>query len=178
MAQYQPLHADRHRASFNFTLILALGLSGVGLLQQDPIWIVIGLGIAVFTWLTTPNQYLIYNDRLLIAYGRPRVRHLLFHQFDSVEPVSLPFGARLLVLLKGGRRFLIQPRDLEEFQDKLQNALDSYRKSHDEGDPVQEGPYEGERFETEEQPGDEDLDVDDSQQDDDETGEEWRSRGV
>ena len=178
MAQYQPLFADRHRGSLNFTLILALGLAAVGVYNADPIWVVIGLGIAVFSWLTTPSQYLIYNDRLLIAYGRPRVRHVLFHQFDRLETVNLPFGARLLVLLKTGRRFLIQPRDLEQFQDKLQNALNTYRESHGEEDPVQDEPRDGERLETEDQPGNEGWDVGEPKQDDDENGEEWRSREV
>ena len=130
MEQYQPLHADRHRSSFNFSLILSLGVALIGVVTGEPLVVVIGLAFAAFAWFTTPSQYMIFNDRLVIAYGRPRIRHVLFQQVDQVEVLKLPIGHRILVRLTNGRRLMIQPRDAEEFQTRFQGALESYHQDH------------------------------------------------
>jgi len=77
--------------------------------------------------------YMVFNDRLVIAYGKPRVRNVLFQQIDEVQILTLVIGNRLLVRLKSGRRLLLQPRDIEQFQGRFQSALDSYRRTHGSG---------------------------------------------
>ena len=139
MAQYEPLHWDRHRSSFNFTLILSLGIAVVGVATTEPLLIVVGLAVAAFSWFTTPSQYMIYNDRLVIAYGRPRVRHVFFDQIDQVELLTIALGTRLRVSIKGGRPMFIQPRDPDEFQTRFQGALESFRREHPDGSEAQEG---------------------------------------
>ena len=129
MQQYEPIHFDRHGASFNLNLVLALGVAGIGFALSEWV-IVIGLGFAAFAWLTTPSMYTIYVDRLLISYGRPRVRHVLFREIRDIQPVALPFGSRLLIRLRSGRRFLIQPSDVEEFSSKFLGALESFNLEH------------------------------------------------
>ena len=139
MQQYEPLHADRHRTSFNLSLILSLGVVLIGIvLVQDPFVVIIGLGFAAFSWLTTPSQYMIFDDRLVIVYGRPRVRQLLFQQIDQVEVLRLPIGYRLLVSLRNGRRLIIQPRDAEGFQSMFQGALESFHSGHEPQRPDDE----------------------------------------
>ena len=139
MAQYEPLHWDRHRSSFNFTLLVSLGVAAVGVVTTEPLLVVVGLAVAAFSWFTTPSQYMIFNDRLVIAYGKPRVRHVLFDQIDQVEILTIAIGSRLRVRLKGGRPLFLQPRDPDEFQTRLQGALESFRHEHPEGSEAQEG---------------------------------------
>ena len=110
----------------NFTLILAIVVAVIGALSALPL-LVVGLIVAAFSWLTTPSQYAVFSDRLIIYYGKPRVRHVLFDRVEQVELLSLPIGSRLRVRLEGGRMLFIQPRDAEEFQSQFQVALDSYR---------------------------------------------------
>ena len=142
MEQYEPLHADRHRSSFNLSLILSLGVVVIGLFTftstSEPFILIIGLGLAAFSWLTTPSQYMLFNDRLIIAYGRPRIRHVLFQQVDQVEVLKLPIGDRLLVRLRNGRRLIIQPRDAEGFQSRFQGALESFHSGHAPQQPEDE----------------------------------------
>ena len=138
MEQYEPLHADRHRSSFNLSLILSVAVAAIGLVTSEPFVVVIGLGFAAFSWLTTPSQYMIFDDRLVIAYGKPRVRQVPFHQIDQVEVLRHPIGHRLLVRLRNGRRLIIQPRDAEGFQSRFQGALESFHSGHAPQQPEDE----------------------------------------
>ena len=142
MQRYEPLHADRHRSSFNLSLILALAVAVVGFLTTEPLLILIGMAFGAYFWLTTPSQYMIFNDRLVIAYGKPRLRHIFFQQVDGLELLKLPIGSRLMIRLNTGRRFFIQPRAEDEFLDKFQQALDTYLSAHPRDDPEEERPQE------------------------------------
>ena len=140
MQQHEPLHADRHKTSFNITLVLAVGLAAVGLFNFDPLWLTIGVAMGAYTWFTTPSQYVIFADRLLIAYGRPRLRHVVFQQITEVEMLKLAIGDRLRIRLARGGSIYLQPRDPGEFEGHLQRALESYRPGHaTEGEVDQQG---------------------------------------
>ncbi len=140
MQQYQPLHADRHRSAFNLTLVLAIGVAVVGLITEEFTLVLIGLTVGAFSWFTTPAQYLIFEDHLDIAYGRPRVRHVSFRRVEQVDLIQFPLGTRVRVSLRVGRPLLIQPMDGQEFQSRFQGALESYRLAHpDDYGEQQEG---------------------------------------
>ena len=131
------MHSDNHRGSLNLTLYLALGVVVVGFLSGPaPQLIVIGLGVLAYTWFTTPKQYLIYTDALVIVYGRPRVRMIPFSQLSHVERLSLPIGDRLRIRLVSGRRVMLSMRDTEPFHDRLDEALDSIHGIHSPEHPT------------------------------------------
>ena len=138
--QYEsPLHADRHRATFNFTLALSVAVAVVGLFTGNFVLVIVGLAVAAFTWLTTPAQYMIFEDRLVIAYGRPRIKYIFFQQVEGVELMKFAIGSRVRIRLRTARPLFIQPRDAEEFENRFQNALDSFRRDNPEGLQSQEG---------------------------------------
>ena len=143
----QPIHWDQHRGSINVTLILSVAVVALGLYNfyqtGEFLLIIVGLAVASFTWLTNPRQYWIYSDALVIVYGRPRIRTIPFTNVSHVELLSLPIGNRLRVRLVNGRAVMLQARDAETFQDKLEGALNSYR-----------GPL-GQDFLTDDMPADE-----------------------
>lgn len=131
------MHSDNHRGSLNLTLYLALGVVVVGFLSGPaPQLIVIGLGVLAYTWFTTPKQYLIYTDALVIVYGRPRVRMIPFSQLSHVERLSLPIGDRLRIRLVSGRRVMLSMRDTETFHDRLDEALDNFHGIHSPEHPT------------------------------------------
>lgn len=131
------MHSDNHRGSLNLTLYLALGVVVVGFLSGPaPQLIVIGLGVLAYTWFTTPKQYLIYTDALVIVYGRPRVRMIPFSQLSHVERLSLPIGDRLRIRLVSGRRIMLSMRDTETFHDRLDEALDNFHGIHSPEHPT------------------------------------------
>ena len=133
------MHSDNHRGSLNLTLYLALGVVVVGFLSGPAIQlIVIGLGVLAWTWFTTPKQYLIYTDSLIIVYGRPRVRMIPFSQLSHVERLSLPIGDRLRIRLVSGRRIMLSMRDTETFHDRLDEALDNFHGIHSSERPMPE----------------------------------------
>ena len=125
---------------------MALGVAVMGFFGMGTgggeFFIVVGLSVAAFSWFTTPSQYAIFNDRLMIAYGRPRVRYIHFRQVNEVGLISLPIGNRLRLRLHTGRALFIQPSDPDQFQAKLDSALNSYR-SHDGGEAPVEDSVEG-----------------------------------
>ena len=109
--------------------------------------VAVGLAVAAFSWLTTPGQYTLYPDRLIIAYGKPRIRHVLFQDISEVQMLKFAFGSRLMVRLQKGSRILIQPRDAEEFESRFHGALESYMQEHggpqeQQQQPQGEPPYQ------------------------------------
>ena len=119
------------------TLYLALGVVVVGFLSGPaPQLIVIGLAVLAWTWFTTPKQYLIYADTLVIVYGRPRVKAIPFSQLSHVERLTLPIGDRLRIRLVSGRRIMLSMRDTETFHDRLDEALDKFHGLHSPEHPT------------------------------------------
>lgn len=142
----QPIHWDTHRGSLNFTLILSVAVVVLGVWNfvQTGEWIliIVGAGVGAFTWLTNPRQYWIYPDALIIVYGRPRTRTISFNQVSHVELLSLPIGDRLRVTLVNGRRVMVQPRESETFQDRLEGALRSFHGSEWRNTVIEERPLQ------------------------------------
>ena len=94
--------------------------------------------MAAYSWFTTPSRYMIFPDRLWIAYGRPRVRYIFFGQIDQVELLKIPMGDRILVRLTNGRRHFLQPRDIDGFKSKIDSALEEYLREHPETQQTEE----------------------------------------
>ena len=123
--QGQPLHWDNHRTNLNLTFIFALIVAVIGILGQ-PVLFVLGIGVAIYSWLTNPKQYLIYRDALVIVYGRPRIKSYPFQEISHLETLSLPIGERLRVRMVNGRRIMLLTKDSDTFRAKLDEALDAF----------------------------------------------------
>ena len=123
--QEQPLHWDDHRTKLNLTFIFSLIVAVIGILGQ-PVLFVIGVGVAIYSWLTNPKQYLIYRDSLVIIYGRPRIKSYPFQEIAHLELLTLPIGDRLRIRMANGRRLMLLTKDSETFMKKLDEALDAF----------------------------------------------------
>ncbi len=149
-SQNQPLYWDKDRVPVNLTLILSLGIAlwGVGGMFGLPfggsspqLILLLGIGVAVYTWLMTPRQYLVYADALCIVYGRPRVKALHFRDIAEVELGSVSALDRLRVRPHRGRRQSIRVREVESFYEQLNGALNAFRAAHPEyGTPPESEP--------------------------------------
>ena len=149
-SQNQPLYWDKDRVPVNLTLILSLGIAlwGVGGMfglipfgGSPELIILLGIGVAVYTWLMTPRQYLVYADALCIVYGRPRVKALHFRDIAEVELGSVSALDRLRVRPHRGRRQSIRVREVESFYEQLNGALNAFRAAHPEyGTPPESEP--------------------------------------
>ena len=141
--QIQPLSWDRYRARYNLTFLFALCIAAMGLLAGlDPLMLILGLGVAAYSWFTTPKQYLIFTNALVVAYGRPRIKVLTFDQISHPELLVTPLGERLRVRLVSGKRMMILARQPEEFRDRLDEAMREYNGTG-EGGEIAEGIVEG-----------------------------------
>ena len=123
--QEEPIHWDNHRTKLNLTFVFALVVAVIGILGQ-PLLFVMGIGVAIYSWLTNPKQYLIYNDSLVIIYGRPRVKSYPFEDMAHLELLTLPIGDRLRVRMANGSRIMLIPSDSETFNVKLDEALEAF----------------------------------------------------
>jgi hypothetical protein len=134
--QNQPLYWDKHRVPVNLTLILSLGIAVWGLYNfingDTPVIFFLGIGVAVYTWVTSPRIYMIYADSLYIVYGKPRVKVIHFSNIDVVEMGSLATPDRLRIRPIKGRRQILLARDPEAFFDQLEAALNAFRAAHPE----------------------------------------------
>ena len=144
--QYQPLYSAREKSPINFMLILGLGAAVADFVLSGGVGglFIIGIGVAIYAWFTTPTNYSLYNDRLLIFYGRPRVRHILFDNIEGVDNLVVPLsGPRLRVREFRGRGAWLTPRDPETFMEQFRIALDAFRGTTPSG-PEEPGfvPYQ------------------------------------
>ena len=135
--QQEPLHWDNHRTNLNLTLIFSLVVAVIGIMGQ-PLLFVIGVGVAIYSWLTTPKQYLIYSDALVLVYGRPRVKSYPFQEIANLELLTLPIGDRLRVRMANGRRLMLLTKDTETFRARLDEALAAFHGSQQGTDYDQE----------------------------------------
>jgi hypothetical protein len=142
--QEEPLHWDNHRTKLNLTFIFALVVAVFGILGQ-PALFVIGIGVAIYSWLTNPKQYLIYPDSLVIIYGRPRVKSYPFQDMAHLELLTLPIGDRLRVRMVNGSRIMLLTKDSDTFRAKLDEALEAFHSGQAGSDFGQNGNSVGYR---------------------------------
>ena len=145
--QDQPLHWDSPRSRINVTLIVALLIAAVGLIIQ-PTFVVLGLALAAYSWLTTAKQFLIYENALVIIYGQPRSPKVVHYpEISQLEMVAMPTGAlgkqqvrRLLVHQITGRRIVVSVQNVEEFRERLDEAMRKFSGSYDEEKIIDQSP--------------------------------------
>ena len=123
----QPIYGDRPRNALNVRLIVGLIGTLIGLIilitGGSALLFVVGLLILGFSWFTDAKQYLIYTNALVVVYGKPRVKAYQFSDISHLEMLELPMGLRLRVRLNSGGRFMISTQNIEEFRDRLDEAL-------------------------------------------------------
>ena len=135
----QPLYAAKDRVPFNLTLVLALGIAAWGAGAVFGLWdmggnpnliFLLGIAVAIYTWLFTPREYLVYEDAFCVAYGRPRVKTIHFSNIAVIEMGSMATLDQLRVRPVRGRRQAIRVREPDAFFDALEAALNTYRDTH------------------------------------------------
>ena len=128
MAQQQdnPIYWDQAASRFNLTLIFSVIVAVLGIVMQAPLLIILGLGMAGYSWLTTPRQFLLYRDSMVIHYGIPRTRAISFAEISHVELLALPLGERIRIRMVSGSRLMLMMRDPGTFRGHLEDALSQY----------------------------------------------------
>ena len=128
MAQQRenPIYWDQSATKWNLTLIFSAVVAVLGLFMQAVLLIVLGLGMAIYSWLTTPRQFLLYRDSMVIVYGMPRTRVISFAEISHIELLALPLGERLRIRMISGGRVMLMMRDPGAFRGHLEDALARY----------------------------------------------------
>lgn len=128
MAQQQetPIHWDQHASKWNLTLIFGLVVAILGIITANLLLTPLGLLMGGYSWFTTPRQYLLFRDRMVVVYGMPRTRLIPFAEISHVEILALPFGERLRLRMVSGSRMMLMMRDPGAFRNHLEDALAQY----------------------------------------------------
>ena len=144
----EPLYWDSNRRPTAVLFIMAAVTAVLGLFQWqgsgDPTLLILGVGVASYSWLTNAKSYMIFSERLVIIFGTPRKRIIPFNQISHVEFLSLPtMGDRVRIRMLNGRGIMLQTKDTEAFHDRLDDALNDFHGSRqeyplDRGDSVDE----------------------------------------
>lgn len=127
--QGQPIHMDTPKSRINVPMILASAVAVIGVFSG---YVLVALGLAgmAFSWLTTPRQYLIYQNALVIIYGRPRSKTIPFSDIEQLEDLTMPRGDTALgVRLVNGKRAIISVVNLDEFKVRLADAWESFKRT-------------------------------------------------
>ena len=106
--------------------------------------IVVGLGVGAYSWLTSPRQYRVYGDALMIMFGTPRRRTIHFRDIREVVNDRGPMGDPLRVYTNNRRRIPIQVREPEEMHRYLDQALADFRRDNPQYAPPPPPEPEGE----------------------------------
>lgn len=97
--------------------------------------ILVGLGVGAYSWLTSPRQYRVYSDALIIMFGMPRRRTI---QFSDIREVVLDrgfMGDPLRVYTNNRRRVPVQVREPEEMHRYLDSAVKDFWRDNPEYAP-------------------------------------------
>ncbi len=100
--------------------------------------ILVGLGVGAYSWLTSPRQYRVYSDALIIMMGTPRRRTI---HFSDIREVALDrgfMGDPLRVYTVNRRRIPLQVREPEEMHRYLDSALADFRRANPQYAPPPE----------------------------------------
>ncbi len=125
-SQEQPLYMDRSKSKFNLTLIFSLVVAVIGLATGATFLLILGLIGAGMNWFTSPKQFQIYQNALVIIYGKPRVKAIPYTDISHTEILVLPMGSRLRVRLVNGKRVMVAVENIEEFRARLDDALEKF----------------------------------------------------
>ena len=106
--------------------------------------ILVGLGVGAYSWLTSPRQYRVYSDALIIMFGTPRRRTIHFSDIREVASDRGFMGDPLRVYTNNRRRIPIQVREPEEMHRYLDSALADFRRAYPQYAPPPEEPEPGE----------------------------------
>ena len=139
-----PLHADVPRSRFNITLILAALVVVLGFINfpsaTGVFFVFLGIAGVAYAWLTTPKQFQIYVNALVIVYGSPRIKVIPYPEISHLDLLVIPMGNRLRVRMENNSRLMISVQNLEEFQARLEEAMEKFRGSSDNGQIIDQGP--------------------------------------
>lgn len=126
MQNEQPIYSTPHSRSFfqriNMAISVVVIVLGAFSIQQNPFLMFLGLGIGGLYWFTTPNQYFIYADRLVIHYGKPRILEVPFDTIRDASLVKMPFSGVFIRRVSRSGVFS-RPKNIEEFLDVLWDAI-------------------------------------------------------
>ena len=106
--------------------------------------IVVGLGVGAYSWLTSPRQYRVYSDALIIMFGTPRRRTIHFSDIREVVSDRGFMGDPLRVYTMNRRRIPLQVREPEEMHRYLDSALADFRRAYPQYAPPPEESEPGE----------------------------------
>lgn len=102
---------------------LAAAMVVLGIINPDVVTVAMGAGLLAYVWFTRHAKYEVYQDRLIIYYGAPRIRSVSLADIAEVRLVKAPLGGQdLLVVRKGRGVMVIRPRDAEGFAAALEGA--------------------------------------------------------
>ena len=107
--------------------------------------VIVGLGVGAYSWLTTPRQYRVYSDALIIMFGTPRRRTIHFSDIREVVLDRGFMGDPLRVYTVNRRRIPLQVREPEEMHRYLDVAVKDFWRANPQyaPPPPEEGEGEG-----------------------------------
>jgi hypothetical protein len=137
MHSLSPLHMEAHRTSLLTRLIGWIGW-GVILISivsaivnpKDFVSVLGFLGagtlLAGGQWFLAPRWYELYNDRIIVTYGRPRERIVFFHEISTVQIHRSPVSLEIRIQLANNRMVSLTPLNPAEFEQKIMQAVTQY----------------------------------------------------
>lgn len=127
MQQGEPIYSAQHSRSLfqriNIVISFIVIVMGALSIQEAPYLLFLGIGIGGLYWFSTAQKYHLYHDRLAIHYGRPRILEIPLDSIIDAGIIKMPFTG-VLIRRTGRAGALVRPRNLEEFVERLWEAIE------------------------------------------------------
>lgn len=131
------IYSERHRSTFLSNFLWYLGLllvvaavlsfafgSGSWASRTFDVVVLLGLGAALAGghWFLAARRYEIYEEGLVVVFGRPRVRLVRYTEVSDIEVLKHALGTELRLVLAQGGVVRIYPLHPREFHENLERA--------------------------------------------------------
>ena len=137
MTESDPLYSENHRSTFlsNFlwylglllivAAVLSFAFSSMSIASRSfDVVVLLALGalLAGGHWLLAPRRYEVYEEGLVVVFGRPRIRLVRYPEISEIEVRKHPLGTELRVHLVPGGVVRLYPLHPREFHENLEKA--------------------------------------------------------
>ena len=89
----------------------------------------IGMILVLGYWFFVPRSYEVLKDQLIINYGIPRAKVVLFEDITKIDVHRHKLGAEIKISKRYGSEIYIHPLSIEQFQEVLQRNISQFRSS-------------------------------------------------
>ena len=110
-------------------LAILVTAKGANTISDGIVFSGIGMILVLGYWFLVPRSYQVLTDQLIINYGIPRAKVVMFEDITKIDIHKHKLGAEIRISKRYGSEIYIHPLSIEQFQEVLQRNISQFRSS-------------------------------------------------